>query len=557
MHFDSREDFFLHLFVDYTLVNEMLIGRYADVILRKLGIKYGQSLEESYREQTAAGSDKFTVEELVAFILYLLRKLGGAYLCKHRTETKLEFASYDCPFRHLILKSPALCKFIQGVIGSIVARNFPYCKIEERSSQSRKDPFCHFIVYLAQTDEAQRSPGEEFTDNRTSYFITRREMQTAKADLFPPSQVYDPAALQGFEDLKSIYREMKMEYNQLRDEIFSDLKMGVVIVNNANQITYLNKAAQELLLGDESDPLQCEPFLGLLGQTLNTGKRFNQYLLQVPRIEGQRFYSVNTSPLYDEKGAVSGAVCVFQDVTEKKALENELLQMEKFSLVAELAAGTAHEIRNPMTTLRGFLQVLSREFRPGTKGHEYCELMIDEIDRANSIIKEFLLLTKPAAPNLEETNIHVILEEISLLIETKSLLENVELQKQFAKNLPLVKADPAQIKQVFLNIATNAIQAMPTGGRLTITSQAKGNKVVITFTDTGCGMDEAQLAKIFDPFYTTKEQGTGLGLTISYRIIENHGGKIAVESTPNVGTTFTIELPAVPEPMSKKDFTQG
>jgi len=541
----------LHLFVDYVLVNEMLIGRYADVILQKLGIKYGQSLEDSYREQTAAGDKKFTVDELVTFILHLLHKLGGAYFCKSQTETKLEFVSYECPFRHMILKSPALCKIIQGIIGSVVARNFPYCKIEERCSQSQEKPYCHFIVFLTRTEEALQSPGEEFTDNRTSYFITRKEMQSVKADLFLHSQVFDSAALQGFEDLKSIYREMKMEYNQLRDEIFSDLKMGVVIVNHTNHITYLNKAAQELLLGESGEPLQCELFLDLLGQTLTTGKRFNQYLLQVPRIEGQRFYSVNTSPLYDEKGTVSGAVCVFQDVTERKLLESELLQMEKFSLVAELAAGTAHEIRNPMTTLRGFLQVLCREFRPGTKGHEYCELMIDEIDRTNSIIKEFLLLTKPAAPNLEETDIHVILEEISLLIESKSLLENVELQKQFADNLPPVKADPAQIKQVFLNIATNAIQAMPDGGRLTITSQAKEDKVVITFSDTGCGMDEAQLVKIFDPFYTTKEHGTGLGLTISYRIIENHGGRITVESTPNVGTTFTIELPAVSEQPAK------
>ncbi|HHX74025.1 MAG TPA: PAS domain-containing protein, partial [Firmicutes bacterium] len=492
MHFDSREDFFLHLFVDYTLINEMLMNRFADVILQKLGIKYGQSLEENYREETAAGNNKFTVDELVAFLLHLLHRLGGSYLCKHRTETKLEFVCYDCPFRHMILKSPALCKVIQGIIGSIVVQNFSYCKIEVRNSQSRKDPYCHFIIFLKQTDEARQSPGEEFTDTRTSYFITRKEMLSAKADLFPPSQVYDPAALQGFEDLKSIYREMKMEYNQLRDEIFSDLKMGVVTVNNANQITYLNKAAQELLLGEDGESLQCEPFLDILGQTLSTSKRFNQYLLQVQLTEGQRFYSVNTSPLYDEGGIISGAVGVFQDVTERKYLENELLQMEKFSLVAELAAGTAHEIRNPMTTLRGFLQVLSREFRPGTKGYEYCELMIDEIDRANSIIKEFLLLTKPAAPNLEETDIHTILEEISLLIESKSLLENVELQKQFAASLPPVKADPAQIKQVFLNIATNAIQAMPAGGRLTISGQAKEGKVVIAFADTGCGMEEAQ-----------------------------------------------------------------
>ena len=120
----------------------------------------------------------------------------------------------------------------------------------------------------------------------------------------------------------------------------------------------------------------------------------------------------------------------------------------KNSLVAELAAGTAHEIRNPMTTLRGFLQILCQEFQPDSKGYEYCELMIEEIDRANSIIKEFLLLTKPTAPNLKKTDLHLILEEIFLLIESMSLLESVEVQKEYAKESIYVR-QTAQIKQVF------------------------------------------------------------------------------------------------------------
>ena len=238
----------------------------------------------------------------------------------------------------------------------------------------------------------------------------------------------------------------------------------------------------------------------------------------------------------------SVAVCMFRDVAEKKILENEL-QMEKFSLVAELAAGTAHEIRNPMTTLRGFLQLLSKEFKPDEKGHEYCALMIEEIDRANAMIKEFLLLTKRAAPKIENINLHTVLDEIFLLIESKSLLENVKLEKDYEQNRLVVYADPGQIKQVFLNLASNAIQAMPHGGKLKITTSSKDNKAMISFTDTGHGIPEAQLLKIFDPFFTTKENGTGLGLAISYRIIERHGGRLSAESSPGKGTTLFIEIP--------------
>ena len=169
--------------------------------------------------------------------------------------------------------------------------------------------------------------------------------------------------------------------------------------------------------------------------------------------------------------------------------------------------------------------------------------MIEEIDRANAMIKEFLLLTKRAAPKIENINLHTVLDEIFLLIESKSLLENVKLEKDYEQNRLVVYADPGQIKQVFLNLASNAIQAMPHGGKLKITTSSKDNKAMISFTDTGHGIPEAQLLKIFDPFFTTKENGTGLGLAISYRIIERHGGRLSAESSPGKGTTLFIEIP--------------
>jgi two-component system, sporulation sensor kinase A len=146
---------------------------------------------------------------------------------------------------------------------------------------------------------------------------------------------------------------------------------------------------------------------------------------------------------------------------------------------------------------------------------------------------------------LQDTDLYLVLEDVFLLIESKSLLENVSLEKGFYGELPSVRIDRAQIKQVFLNLAANAIQAMPEGGKLTISASAGDGKAFIRFIDTGCGISEAVVNKIFDPFFTTKENGTGLGLAISYRIMEAHGGRLIVDSKPGQGSTFTVELPAL------------
>ena len=527
MDLNLREDFFLRLLADYVLFSEMLMGQAAEVCLQKLGQKIGLNFEEFYLQ--TSNKQNLSAKDFAELTASILNRLGGNYYLQAYTEHKIELISTKCLFGHMILKSPILCTLIQSIIGSIAARNFPYCKVVPVKSRARKDPVCRLVVFLKETKEAQKLKGECFYNQPNAYLLTQKDVKAFHSR---------------FANLLPVQRE---QINNLQPgEILTNLQIGVLSVDQDLQITYLNQTAKELLqLKEQWDSLPGRKFRKILSEVVNAKRQFNQYVLQLPLNDGMRYYSVNASPIFTAEGKVAGAVSVFQDVTETKTRENELLQMEKFSLVAELAAGTAHEIRNPMTTLRGFLQILLQEFAPNnTRGYEYCTLMINEIDRANSIIKEFLLLTKPAAPLMQKVQLHNLLDEIFLLIESKSLLENVELCKNYVPSLPLVEADPAQIKQVFLNIASNAIQAMPQGGRLTISTETRDNMAVVRFTDTGCGLEEAQLSKIFDPFYTTKEEGTGVGLTISYRIIENHWGRIYVESIPQQGTTFTIELPA-------------
>ncbi|MCW3489115.1 two-component system sensor histidine kinase NtrB [Dethiobacter alkaliphilus] len=541
---DLKEDILLQFFGDFVLLNEILTGSQTKQCLQKIGIKYGMQIEDQFRSEQE-NQKELSVEQYAQLVTDFFSSLGGEYKVSSCDREKVIFTCRKCPFGHMVLKTPALCEVSAGVLGGMAARNFSYSKVSPQRSVAHKSCDCTITVYIKETQDAAEAEGTFFPNEPRAYMLTRNEIQAMSEDAVSTSNVYRNY-VQSLENLQTIHREMETEYNQLRDEIFSDLKLGVLTVNVSGKITYMNKTAQNLLHAENHwDTAVTQEFQRLLSETLQENNRHNQYILNIPFPEGTRYYSVNTAPLLGENEEVSGAVSVFQDVTEQKILEAEMLQMEKFSLVAELAAGTAHEIRNPMTTMRGFLQILAKEFKSGTKGYEYCELMIEEIDRANAIIKEFLLLTKPAAPNLRECDLHVILEEIFMLIESKSLLEDVKLNKRYAKSLPLVEADPAQIKQVFLNLATNAIQAMPAGGELTIATSVSNGTVVVRFTDTGCGIEEAQLARLFDPFFTTKEQGTGLGLTISYRIIEGHRGRLHADSAPGKGTTFYVELPGL------------
>ena len=543
MSYDDRDDTLLQIFGDYVLLNEILATSQTQKCLQKTGIKFGLRMEDQFRS-AHQGTKELSMNQYTDLVAIFFNRLNGKVEVTAHVDTKVIFSCLRCPFNQAALKTPALCEIVVGMLGGLAARNFPYSKVSLQRSITQNSISCRMVVYLQKTEEAENAPGDYFSNEPGAYLLKRDEIRSMSENAVSTSRVYQEY-LQSLEQLETIHRDMETEYNQLKNEIFSDLKLGVLTVNVQGKFTYMNRTAQEFLsIADNWEMAVTKKFKDLLTDTMQNNIRHNQHILQILFSEQTQYYSVNTAPLTDQKENVTGAVCVFQDVTEKKLLEAEILQMEKFSLLAELAAGTAHEIRNPLTTMRGFLQLLSNEFKVDSKGKEYCALMIEELDRANHIIKEFLLLTKPAAPKLRKCNIHDILEDIFLLIESKSLLENVALQKEFAQSLPPIEVDASQIKQVFLNLATNAIQAMPKGGKLTISTSVSNGVVLIRFADSGCGMAESKVAKIFDPFFTTKEQGTGLGLTISYRIIETHQGRLYAESSLGKGTTFYVELPA-------------
>ena len=228
---------------------------------------------------------------------------------------------------------------------------------------------------------------------------------------------------------------------------------------------------------------------------------------------------------------------------ELKQTQDQLIQSAKLASLGEMAAGIAHEVRNPLTSIRGYADLIYKSLPEDDKIKDYSKVVVDEVKRLNNIVKNILDFARKVEPEVESTNLNDLVEGLIVLVEKDSSYNMVEIKLDLDPDLPAVMADSTQVKQVFLNLTQNAIQAMPDGGELVIASKRIPGQVEISFIDKGLGMPPEQIAKIFDPFFTTKDEGTGLGLSVSYRIIENHRGGIEVTSEVGAGTTFKVRLP--------------
>ncbi|CAG7652892.1 ATP-binding protein [Paenibacillus allorhizosphaerae] len=255
---------------------------------------------------------------------------------------------------------------------------------------------------------------------------------------------------------------------------------------------------------------------------------------------------MDSNVLRDETGDVVGAYIIFKDVTNLRSLEEQVQRSDRLAMIGQIAAGTAHEIRNPLTSIKGFLQVLRKTFEEQGMRREsgYTDVMLTEINRINELVNEFLLLSKPKNVAMEEVDVSQVLRDILPIINNEAILHGVVVRYEAMLDLPRVIADRELLKQVFLNIGKNGIEAMGEGGFLTLTERVDSaeRKVNIDIHDTGPGIPMFVIDKIFDPFFTTKEQGTGLGLSVCQRIIHDIGGCIRV-SSKGYGTTFTVSIP--------------
>ncbi|NQX65608.1 PAS domain S-box protein [Paenibacillus alba] len=245
---------------------------------------------------------------------------------------------------------------------------------------------------------------------------------------------------------------------------------------------------------------------------------------------------------YDEWGRPLRVFGTVQDITLQKQTEELLRRTEKLNVAGQLAAGIAHEIRNPLTALKGFAKLMCHANEESKL--RYFQIMQEEFNRIELILGELLILAKPQVLAYQLHDVIAILREVIELLNTEAIISNVIIDLTYEPDLPLVRSESSQLKQVFINVIKNAIEAMPTGGNLRIIVRKTANHVAFFFEDQGQGISEERLPRIGEPFYTTKEKGTGLGMMVSFAIIDEHQGHIAYQSKLGVGTTVHIQLPA-------------
>ncbi|MBM7552635.1 ATP-binding protein [Thalassobacillus pellis] len=231
---------------------------------------------------------------------------------------------------------------------------------------------------------------------------------------------------------------------------------------------------------------------------------------------------------------------VAHHITDNEMMQEQILHSEKMTVAGQLAASVAHEIRNPLTSLKGFLQLLQAGIQ---KEEEYYKIMLEEIDKMEAVTSELLFVSKPMTDERGSESLKEMLEDVITLMDTQAKMQSITMRAKLEEGIHIF-CDRSQIKQVFINIIKNAIEAMQEGGLLEITTRKDGNRALIDVIDEGPGIPEDLLKKITEPFFTTKKNGTGLGLMISNQILDKHNGFMKINSNPNIGTTFRLVLPA-------------
>jgi PAS domain S-box-containing protein len=351
-----------------------------------------------------------------------------------------------------------------------------------------------------------------------------------------------------------ISRKLAKSDSYLRDIRFALDQSSIVAITDPNGIiTYANdkfieisKYSKEELLGQSHSIINSgyhpKEFFSDLWKTIKEGKTWTGEICNRNKL-GELYWVATTIVPFMKNGKPYQYIAIRTDITNRKKAEEMLHQQDKLAAVGQLAAGVAHEIRNPLTSMKGYTEFLHSEEKDPNR-IEFFEIILDEIDRVNQIVEEFLVLAKPQSVQLETKNIIPIIRNVLSLMEFDARKKNVTFYFESAHDSILVRCDENRLKQVFLNFVKNGIEAMPSGGKIMVRIELKEGEVQISIEDTGVGIPPERLKKLGEPFYTTKKTGNGLGLMVSFKIIEGHKGRIVVESEVNKGTTFNILLPA-------------
>jgi PAS domain S-box-containing protein len=357
------------------------------------------------------------------------------------------------------------------------------------------------------------------------------------------------------QSLQSVVLKLAREKGFL-ETLFNTIQEGVIVTDAEGRITYLNAAAGQLL-GIDPDRAVGEPLSNYLRdldwQKIWSADKDEWRKVFTHELEvfypQQRFLGFYIVPVADEQNSVvTGMAIILRDVTETRQRAATALESEKLSAITLLAASVAHEIGNPLNSLNIHLQLMERDLKKlptaqGERLREDLRVARDEIARLDQIINQFLHAIRPTQPELQPTNVNEVVAETLTLMEREVGDRDILVERELAEGLPRILLDHAQLKQAFYNIIKNALQAMRSGGILRIRTEADDTHITISFIDSGHGIAPERIGQLFEPYFTTKQNGTGLGLMIVQRIVREHGGTIEVESDKDRGTTFRIKLP--------------
>jgi two-component system sensor histidine kinase PilS (NtrC family) len=361
---------------------------------------------------------------------------------------------------------------------------------------------------------------------------------------------YVTAFLSGYlsSRLEKTERELEEKDIDLRNlevfnkEVIESMKSGLFTTDMSGKVLIFNPSAEKIT------GVKAEQIVGKKIDSVIPYFKFpfSEHIInQEIKVKNgsEKIIGLGISLLKDSLGNTKGYIGIFQDLTHVKKLEEEMKNKEKLAVIGELSSSIAHEIRNPLASLKGSIELLKNDNIPDENRKKLMEIAVSEMDRLNRVITDFLAYSKPSPCDFVRFDLHVLIDDIvELLKNVKKEEDNIKIVKDYNGEF-LIRADPQKLRQVLWNLGINAIEAMSQiGGELVISTRDRDDKIMIIVKDTGIGIKDEDKPKIFYPFYTTKDNGTGLGLAIAHRIVEEHGGSLVVDSRYGFGTTFEIIL---------------
>lgn len=337
------------------------------------------------------------------------------------------------------------------------------------------------------------------------------------------------------------------------DNLVENMPIGLVALDDQHRIASFNQVAQSILdfapntvIGRAAADVLPDEIFSEIDRLLPTGDVVEREIDCLLNSGDRLALSFTASPLYDGENRFLGFVLLFKDLREVHALRKEILRNQRLASVGRLAAGVAHEVRNPLSSIKGFATYFKERHRDKPEDQQIAGIMIQEVDRLNRVIGQLLDFARPIKINPKKVSIPQLVDDVIKLVEAQATEKNIQIESHTAERLHYASIDTDRINQVMLNLFLNALEAMEAGGRLSVEADKsdEGRWIFFRVSDTGQGIPAQNLSKVFDPYYTTKSIGTGLGLAIAHNIVDAHGGRIDVASTAGQGTTFTVRIPS-------------